>query len=533
MLIPEANPPVKPNDFIPGSRNQRYDRIITQLSTRQSISIPLFTEATSQATGLTESPVSILSLVSDRGCQIGAIAGLELFDKLPIDPNLGSELAGIEYCHHQTMLCDRYFTIGDFQAHPELSTTAIFLVHGIRSYLGVPIITAAGDRLGVISVLDFIPARFGDDIVDRLRQRDIDLLQLVSRWLASEFERKFLSQAQLDRQIYGLHDSTAPISEKQNSCRFDDNVAVAEHIDNVKKYSRKLTLPKQDRPDTDCNKLSSKRDFSLAFLQIKADIQFKLLTHLAQKLRTPLTSILGMASVLQQEIYGPLSNKQKDYLGIIHSSGQKLVGIIDEITQLTIFDNEVSAFASQKQQQLNLKLVDLGTICQLAIHNLEPLLQQKQQQISIDLSKENRLCLLDKDKVQQIIYYLSLSLIQGSGIRHQISILLQRHSANEISNSTDRLQLEITTTDPLATLFDAPTSVKEMLHEGFPINKKRSVSMSPESMDNEMGQDLQVSLGLSLSYTLAAIHGGNIELIPHRYGYRLTLFIDNGQQCSS
>jgi signal transduction histidine kinase len=512
MLNPETNPAVKSNDFIAGSRNQQYDRIITELSIRQSISIPLFSEATTQATGLTESPISILSLVSDLGCQIGAIAGRELLDKLPTDPNLLLELAGIEYCHHQTMICDRYFIVNDFQAHPKLNTTAIFQSHGIRSYVGVPIITAAGDRLGVISILDFIPYKFSDALIDRLLDRDIDLLQLVSRWLASEFERKFLSQAQLDRRIGDLHDPTDLILHERNTHGFDDNIAVVEHIQHEIKdrFTSRYTS----------KKIYSKQDLRLNHLKNKTEIQFELLTHLAQKLRTPLTSILGMASVLQQEIYGSLSNKQKDYLGIIHSSGQQLVSIVDEITQLAIFEAEVSALASRKQQ-LNFESIDLEMLCKLAIYNLEPLLQQKYQQISIDLSKGNRIWLLDKDKVKQIIYYLSLSLIQGSATRHQISIEL-------VANSTDRLQLQITTSDPHLTLLDAPfiqpsTGKETRESEEFTPNKKRSILVSSQSIDNDMGQDLRVSLGLSLSHTLAAIHGGNIELSSNQRGYRVTL----------
>jgi signal transduction histidine kinase len=511
MLNPETNPVVKSNDFIAGSRNQQYDRIITELSIRQSISIPLFSEATTQATRLTESPISILSLVSDVGCQIGAIAGLELFDKLPTDPNLLLELAGIEYCHHQTMICDRYFMINDFQEHPKLNTTAIFQSHGIRSYVGVPIITAAGDRLGIISILDFIPYKFSDNLIDRLLQRDIDLLQLVSRWLASEFERKFLSQAQLNHRIGDLHDSTDLSLHERSDRRFDDNIAVLEHIQRENKIqfnshcnSRKISYKKQNL----------RQNYS----QFKTEIQSKLLTNIAQKFRTPLTSILGMASVLQQEIYGSLSNKQKDYLGIIHSSAQQLVSIVDEITQLAIFEAEVSAIASEKQQQLNLESIDLEMLCKLAIHNLEPLLQQKYQQISIDLSKGHRIWLLDKDKVRQIIYYLSLSLIQGSGNRHQISIEL-------VANSTDRLQLQITTSDPHPTLLDVPfiqRSTGKETHE-CEESTNRSILVSSQSMDNEIGQDLRVRLGLSLSHTFAAIHGGNIELILNRRGYRLTL----------
>jgi signal transduction histidine kinase len=535
MLTPDNNFAVKSNDFIAGARDRHYDRIITELSNRQSTSITLFAEATTQVTRLTESPVSILSLVSDRGCQIGSIGGLELLDKLPKNANLLLELAGIEYCHHQTMICDRSFIIGNFQEYPELNTTSLVRVHGIQSYMGVPIITASGDRLGVISSLDFTPHPLSDSPEERLlqgqmlryRQRDIDLLQLVSRWLASEFERKFLSQAQLNQRIGDFHDSMNPILSEQKKQGFDDTpgerllvqsgvvckasvfpeirqqVVITEHIQNIEEDGFK--------PVSISKKISTKRDLSLNYPQIKTEIQFKLIVHLAQKLRTPLTSVLGMASVLQQEIYGPLTSKQKDYLGIIHNSGQQSISIVDEIAQLVAVDAEGSALANRKQHQLNLESVDLEILCQLAIQNLEPLLQQKQQQMVLDLSEGNRLWLVDKDNVRQIIYYLSLSLIQGSATRHQISILLQRHSGKELANLSDRLQLQITTTDPQPTLLDRFT------------NQRRSVSSSSPSVENEMGQDLRISLGLSLSYTLASLHGGNIELMPHRRGYLLSI----------
>jgi signal transduction histidine kinase len=337
-------------------------------------------------------------------------------------------------------------------------------------------------------------------------------LQLVSRWLASEFERKFLSQTQLNQRIGNFQDAVDPLLAEQKKYGFDDvsgerlsqQVALAEHDRNIEK-DRIESVPVS-------KKLSAKRDLPLTYPQIKAEIQFKLIVHLAQKLRTPLTSILGMASVLQQEIYGPLSSKQKDYLGIIHNSGQQLVSILDEIAQLVVFDAEVSALANRKQHQVNLKSVDLEMLCQLAIQNLEPLLRQKQQQMVLNLGQGNRIWLLDKDNVRQIIYYLSLSLIQASGSRYQIAI--------ELANFTDRLQLQITTTDPQPTLILGEASA---LREGFTTSKRRSVSISSPSMENEQGQDLRVSLGLSLSYTLASLHGGNIELMPNRRGYILSL----------
>jgi signal transduction histidine kinase len=513
MLTSDNNITAKSNDFIAGARDPHHDRIINELSNRQSTSITLFAEATAQVTRLTESPVSILSLVGDSGCQIGAIGGIELLDKLPANANLLLELAGIEYCHQQTMICDRSFIISNLQEYPELNTTALVRVHGIRSYIGVPIITAAGDRLGVISILDFKPHPFSDAPEERLllgqtqsyRQRDIDLLQLVSRWLASEFERKFLSQAQLNHRVGDIHGSIDPIPEQKKQ-GFDDAPSERLHVRSGIEIHNQLAITdhiqhiEKDRFESvsTSKKISGKRDFSLTYPQIKTEIQFKLIVHLAQKLRTPLTSVLGMASVLQQEIYGPLTSKQKDYLGIIHNSGQQSISIVDEIAQLVAVDAEVSVLANRKQHQL-------------AIQNLEPLLQQKQQQMVLDVSKGNRLWLVDKDNVRQIIYYLSLSLIQGSATRHQISI--------ELANFTDRLQLQITTTDPQPTLLVGGASA---FRNRF-TNKRRSVSSSSPSIENEMGQDLRVSLGLSLSYTLASLHGGNIELMPNRCGYLLSI----------
>jgi signal transduction histidine kinase len=498
MLNRDNNLTINSDRQIPEFRTQQYHQIITDLSIRQSTFIPIFVEATTQAARLTESPVAILTLIAESGFQIAAIFGLELLTNLGKDANLSIELAGIEYCHAQTITsnypqnerCQRSFVIDDFRSHPELSTTSLFRVHDIQAYIGVPIITAAGDRLGVISVLDFAPHQFsdadGEPLQARLRERNIDLLHLVSRWLASEFERKLLSQSQLN---YWIGDLQNP-----HKHGFDDPEAATEHIEIEPIYPTK--------------KSSSKRDLHRTYPQVKGEIQFKLLTHLAQELRTPLTSVLGMSSVLQQEIYGPLTSKQKDYLAIVYNSGQQLVSIVDEIGQLGAFLRESSSLPSREQHQLDLKSVDLEMLCQLAIKPLEPIANQKHQQILLNLTQGNRLWLLDKDKVRQIIYYLSLSLIQASGTHHRISIF--------VANLTDRLQIQITTNDPHPKLLD-------LYNSKVAGGKGKSASILQPPTGNENAQDLRISLGLALSHSLAALHHSQVELLPNGSGYQFSL----------
>ena len=85
-------------------------------------------------------------------------------------------------------------------------------------------------------------------------------------------------------------------------------------------------------------------------------IKVKLLNYLAQELLTPLTSVVGMASVLKQEIYGPLTNKQKEYIDVIQDSSRSLRSLVEEILELAELDD--SAFTLKRTA------IDIETLCQ-------------------------------------------------------------------------------------------------------------------------------------------------------------------------
>ncbi len=55
---------------------------------------------------------------------------------------------------------------------------------------------------------------------------------------------------------------------------------------------------------------------------------------MSHELRTPLTAILGLTEVLQEEYFGKVNNKQKEYLNDIHESGQHLLSLINDILDL-------------------------------------------------------------------------------------------------------------------------------------------------------------------------------------------------------
>jgi len=59
------------------------------------------------------------------------------------------------------------------------------------------------------------------------------------------------------------------------------------------------------------------------------------LANMSHELRTPLNAIIGFSEVMQAQIYGPIANdKYLSYLGDIHSSGQHLLTMINQILDL-------------------------------------------------------------------------------------------------------------------------------------------------------------------------------------------------------
>jgi two-component system cell cycle sensor histidine kinase PleC len=62
----------------------------------------------------------------------------------------------------------------------------------------------------------------------------------------------------------------------------------------------------------------------------------RFLATMSHELRTPLNAILGFSEIMKNEVLGPIANESyKDYLNDIHSSGQHLLNLINEILDLS------------------------------------------------------------------------------------------------------------------------------------------------------------------------------------------------------
>jgi len=74
-------------------------------------------------------------------------------------------------------------------------------------------------------------------------------------------------------------------------------------------------------------------------------IQAEFLTNMSHALRTPLNSIIGFSRVVLKDLDGPLTDLQRTDLTTIYDSGRQLLGLIDDMLELSHLDLGTAPFA--------------------------------------------------------------------------------------------------------------------------------------------------------------------------------------------
>jgi signal transduction histidine kinase/CheY-like chemotaxis protein len=70
-------------------------------------------------------------------------------------------------------------------------------------------------------------------------------------------------------------------------------------------------------------------------LELASQHKSEFLAHMSHELRTPLNSIIGFSDVLLERMFGPVNEKQEEYLNDILSSGHHLLSLINDVLDLS------------------------------------------------------------------------------------------------------------------------------------------------------------------------------------------------------
>ena len=371
------------------ARKEQRATSLHELGLMASEATPVFEEATQKAANFSGVPISVLGLVVTDELWFKSAVGLSTID---LTNQLATQRKVALKESFSTYVIDSQQPLSISNAlNSKVFANSILVQHyGIKAYLGVPLITSQGVCIGTLEVMDWSEREFDN--------RDIDYLTLLARWCLSEFKRRQISQFKQDK-------------TKEAALSLEPSLGL-QHTASKSALSAAELAIQERANDLDPAKTSP--------------IKLKLLSQLTQELKTPLTSVIGMASVLHREVYGPLTLKQREYLEIIHDSGQNLISLVDEIVSLGIL--------SDRSSEIELTKVDIEMLCQQVVNSLADLSKQHQQKLSFSLEPGNRIWTLDKEKIRQSLYYLIASILEMSESGAEIKIhVSQRDRALNIA----------------------------------------------------------------------------------------------------
>jgi len=122
--------------------------------------------------------------------------------------------------------------------------------------------------------------------------------------------------------IYIRRTEVRPFSEKQIALlkTFADQAAIA--IENVRLFKelQERNLEIEDKSHQ---------------LEAASRHKSEFLANMSHELRTPLNAVIGFSEVLGEKMFGELNEKQNEYVDDIHSSGQHLLSLINDILDLS------------------------------------------------------------------------------------------------------------------------------------------------------------------------------------------------------
>ncbi|MFZ9737611.1 MAG: sensor histidine kinase [Prochlorotrichaceae cyanobacterium] len=315
---------------------------------------PLLRELLETATNLLDFPLAWIGLMELNVLRLQCTLGLS---ELGLTHNLSQQRSLPRLDSFCTYVVDseKALIIEDTFADPVFAESPLAHTYGIRSYLGAPLIWTNEEQecycLGTIALMDRTPRR--------LLPSDRQWIQVLSRWCMSE---------------YGLASAftTPPGSSNARGSNEGEAVSLSE-----------------------------------------AQIRLQTIHDLTQSCHNPMTAILGMTRMLEQEIYGSLTPKQREYVEVIGQSSQTLLLQAQEIQSLSTLP--------KRNAQHSILPTDLGLVAQNLIQQLTPIAQENN--IDLDFSTEptEDQWYGDPEQIRQILNHLLqgvITLTQDPGTLH-------------------------------------------------------------------------------------------------------------------
>jgi signal transduction histidine kinase len=211
-------------------------------------------------------------------------------------------------------------------------------------------------------------------------------------------------------------------------------------------------------------------------------IKSQFLANMSHELRTPLNSIIGFSRVILKGIDGPTTEQQHQDLSAIYNSGQHLLGLINDILDLSKID--------AGKMELTLEELNIVDTIKSVLATAVGLVKDKPVKLTSELDAALPTVRADPMRIRQIL----LNLISNASKFTEEGTVTVTAEVQSASNGLKEMVISIIDTGPGISIED-----QTKLFLAF-----SQVDSSPTRKTGGTG------LGLSICQRLVDLHGGKI-----------------------
>lgn len=247
-------------------------------------------------------------------------------------------------------------------------------------------------------------------------------------------------------------------------------------------------------------------------LELSSKYKSEFLANMSHELRTPLNSLLILAQILSENGEGNLTAKQQEYIKTIHSSGNDLLNLINDILDLAKVESGKLDVISKE--------VELNQLRDFIYRQFSPVASQKKVDFSIDMDSELPMMFYtDEQRLQQILKNLLSNAFKFTESGH-VSLQISEAMKNSPLNRGEEPRMEMM----LAfSVIDTGIGIEEAKHETIFDAFKQADGTTSRQYGG-------TGLGLSISREIAQLLGGFIEVSSEiGKGSTFTLYLPNRQ----
>ncbi len=213
-------------------------------------------------------------------------------------------------------------------------------------------------------------------------------------------------------------------------------------------------------------------------LEAADEIKIEFVHHVSYELRSPLTNIIGFAHFLSDPAFGPLTEKQHEYLGYITNSTNALLALINNILDLATIDADAMT--------LNLTDVDIRASMDAAAEGVQDRLVKDNLKLDIRAASGIGSFTADERRLRQILFNLLSNAVGFSPPGETVVLSAERRP--------DAVAFTVVDHGP-----GIPPESKEKVFDWFETDSMGSGHRG-------------TGLGLSLVRSFVQLHGGSVTI---------------------